>query len=149
MRAYSIFLLVLTGVFIIDLNLKSLFVSGYYREGACIDLVLRYNRGVAFSMLSFLGPYLKWIQGLLVVVVIGYSFREGYVRRYAFPIGLLVGGALSNLYDRFYYDAVVDYVAWHCGFNYAVFNFSDVMIDIGIAWILLALYRASRNTAKP
>lgn len=148
MRAYAVFLLALVGVFVIDLNLKSLFVSGYHHDGACIDLVLRYNRGVAFSMFSFLGAYLKWIQGALIVILLAYSFKEGYVRRYAFPLGLLAGGALSNLYDRFHYDAVVDYVAWHCGFNYAVFNFSDMMIDTGIAWILLMLYLASRKTAK-
>jgi len=40
-------------------------------------------------------------------------------------------------FDRFVHGGVVDYVAWHCGFDFAVFNYADVMIDIAIAWILL------------
>ena len=147
MRAYVIFLLAAIGVFIVDQNLKTLFVEGYYRQGACIDLVLHYNRGVAFSMFAFLGPYLKWIQALLIGGILIYIFKEGYIRRYAFPLGLLIGGALGNLYDRFERGAVVDYVAWHCGFDFAVFNFADVMIDLGIAWIVLMVYLSSKKTA--
>ena len=140
MRPYTIFLLVALGIFIIDQNIKSLFVEGYYRAGECIDLELYYNKGVAFSMLSFVGPYLKWIQSLLVIGILFYVFKEGYLKRYAFPVGLLIGGALGNVYDRFVHEGVVDYVAWHCGFDFAVFNFADVAIDIAVAWIIIMVY---------
>jgi signal peptidase II len=140
MRAFSVFLLVAFGTFIIDQNIKSLFVEGYYRAGTCIDLVLHYNKGVAFSMFAFIGPYLKWIQSLLIVGILIYVFKEGYLKRYAFPVGLLVGGALGNVYDRFVHEGVVDYVAWHCGFDFAVFNYADIAIDIAIVWILILVY---------
>ncbi len=140
MRSYTIFLLVALGIFIIDQNIKSLFVEGYYRAGECIDLELHYNKGVAFSMLSFIGSYLKWIQSLLIVGILYYVFSEGYIKRYAFPVGLLIGGALGNVYDRFVHEGVVDYVAWHCGFDFAVFNFADVAIDIAVAWIIIMVY---------
>lgn len=148
MRTYVIFLLAVIGVFIVDQNLKTLFVEGYFRQGACIDLVLHYNRGVAFSMFAFLGPYLKWIQALLIGGILIYIFKEGYLRLYAFPLGLLIGGALGNLYDRFERGAVVDYVAWHCGFDFAVFNFADVMIDMGIAWIVVMIYFFSKRASE-
>ena len=140
MRIFSIFFLVLMGTFIIDQNIKTLFVDGYYRAGDCIDLVLHYNKGVAFSMFAFLGPYLKWIQALFVVGILFVIFKEGYLKRYAFPVGLLIGGALGNVYDRFVHEGVVDYVAWHCGFNWAVFNFADVAIDVAVVWIVILLY---------
>lgn len=140
MRSFAIFFLVLLGTFIIDQNIKTIFVEGYYRAGECIDLVLHYNKGVAFSMLAFLGPYLKWIQLVLVTVILFVIFKERYVYRYAFPLGLLAGGALGNVYDRFIHEGVVDYVAWHCGFNFAVFNYADVMIDIAVVWILVMVY---------
>jgi len=140
MRVFAIFFLVLLGTFIIDQNIKVLFVDGYYRAGECIDLVLHYNKGVAFSMFAFLGPYLKWIQAVFVVGILYVIFKEGYLKRYAFPSGLLVGGALGNVYDRFVHEGVVDYVAWHCGFNYAVFNFADVAIDVAVVWIVILLY---------
>ncbi len=140
MRAYFIFILLVVGTFIIDQNIKMLFVDGYYRAGDCIDLELHYNKGVAFSMLAFMGPYLKWIQSLLIVSMLYVIFKEGYLKRYAVPAGLLLGGALGNVYDRFVHEGVVDYVAWHCGFNFAVFNYADVVIDIAVVWILIMLY---------
>ena len=140
MRVLVVFFLVLVGTFVIDQNIKTLFVEGYYRAGECIDLELHYNKGVAFSMLAFLGPYLKWIQMVLVAVIFFVIFKEGYLKRYSFPLGLLVGGALGNVYDRFIHEGVVDYVAWHCGFNFAVFNFADVAIDIAVVWLLIMVY---------
>ena len=140
MRIFAIFLLTAIGTFIIDQNIKMLFVEGYYRAGECIDLELHYNKGVAFSMFAFVGPYLKWIQSLLVVGILYYVLKEGYLKRYAFPVGLLTGGALGNVYDRFVHGGVVDYIAWHCGFNFAVFNYADVAIDIAVAWIIVMVY---------
>lgn len=140
MRQLAIFFLVVLGTFIIDQNIKTVFVEGYYRAGECIDLHLHYNKGVAFSMFAFLGPYLKWVQCALIAGILFFFFYEGWVKRYAFPAGLVIGGAVGNLYDRFVHGGVVDYVAWHCGFDFAVFNYADVMIDLGIAWLVVMLY---------
>ena len=148
MRYFSVFLLSAIGIFIIDQAIKDLFVDGYYRAGECIDLVLHYNKGVAFSMFAFVGPYLKWIQALFVVGILYFVLKEGYLKRYAFPVGLLIGGALGNVYDRFMHEGVVDYVAWHCGFDFAVFNFADVAIDLAVAWILVMVYFFPENKSK-
>ena len=145
MRVFAVFFLVLLGTFIIDQNIKMLFVDGYYRAGECIDLELHYNKGVAFSMFAFLGPYLKWIQALLVTGILFVVFKEGYLRRYAFPIGLLLGGAFGNVYDRYIHEGVVDYIAWHCGFNWAVFNFADIAIDVAVVWIVIMVYFFPEN----
>jgi signal peptidase II len=146
-RYVTVFLLATIGTIIIDQNIKTIFVEGgYYFEGACINLELHYNRGVAFSMFTFLGDYLKWIQLALIIGIIIFVIYDGYIKKYAFPMGLIVGGAISNLYDRFIHHGVVDYVAWHCGFNFAVFNYADVMIDIGVATILLlSIYKSKTN----
>jgi len=140
MRGFAVFLFTAAGTFIVDQGIKQLFLEGYYREGGCIDLVLHFNKGVAFSMFAFLGSYLKWIQLLLIGAIVYFVLKEGYLKRYAFPAGLLIGGALGNLYDRFVHEGVVDYVAWHCGFDFAVFNFADVAIDLAVAWIVIAAY---------
>jgi len=148
MRHITVFILVIVGTFIIDQNIKSLFVNGYFLDGECISLELHYNRGVAFSMFASLGEYVKWLQITLVTSVVGFIFYEGYIKKFAFPLGLLVGGAVGNIVDRFYHEGVVDYVAWHCGFNFAVFNYADVMIDIAIVWILIASYLEEKREKK-
>jgi signal peptidase II len=43
---------------------------------------------------------------------------------------------------------VVDYIAWHCGFNFAVFNFADVAIDLAVVWILIMVYFFKEDVAK-
>ncbi|MEA3450434.1 MAG: lipoprotein signal peptidase, partial [Bacteroidota bacterium] len=49
-----IIILTLICVFIVDQNIKMLFVDGFRYYTECIDLILVYNKGVAFSMLAFL-----------------------------------------------------------------------------------------------
>ena len=138
----SLFILaaVAAGVFIADQNIKWLFVEGFRYYTDCIDLILVYNRGVAFSMFAFLEEALKWIQLALLVGVIGYtlSLKKGC---YNIPVGIMVGAGFSNVYDRFIHGGVVDYVYWHCGFNFPVFNFADVMIDVAVFWLLILNFR--------
>ena len=148
MRVFALFFLVLLGTFVVDQAIKAIFVEGFYRAGECINLELHYNKGVAFSMFAFLGPYLKWIQALLVVGIFIFVVKEGYLNRFSIPLGMLLGGALGNVYDRFMHEGVVDYVAWHCGFDFAVFNFADVAIDVAVVWILLAAYFAKEEIPK-
>jgi len=140
LRLAAIVLFSLGGIFIIDQNIKAIFVDGYRYYGDCIDLTLVYNKGVAFSMFEFLAENLKYIQLTLVTAVLVYIF---YLKKlcYAMPAGILLGGAFSNIYDRFIHDGVVDMVYWHCGFNFAVFNFADVMIDFAVVWILLLNFK--------
>ncbi len=138
MRLLTVFFLALIGTFTIDQGIKDLFVAGYDWQSDCISLELHYNKGVAFSMFAFLGPYLKWLQALLITGIILYLFLSGLVKQYAFPLGLLLGGAIGNLYDRFTQEGVVDYIYWHCWFDYPVFNYADIMVIIGVGWIALS-----------
>lgn len=136
-RELSIFIVVALTIFAIDQIIKSVFVGGFDWQSSCISLELHYNRGVAFSMLDFLGDWLKWMQGILIGLLLLFIIKDGYLSKYTIPVGLLIGAAFSNLSDRFVYGGVVDYVAWHCGFDFAVFNFADVMIDVAVGWFLI------------
>jgi len=137
-RTLSIFLFAAIGIFVIDQNIKMLFVGGYFWDGECISLVLHYNKGVAFSMFAFLGENLKWIQVGLVGAIMVYISMSGLIKQYTLTLGLLIGAAMSNLYDRFIHEGVVDYVAWHCGFDFAVFNLADVVIDLAVVAIIIS-----------
>jgi signal peptidase II len=133
----SVFICIAIFIFLIDQYIKTLFVGGFDWQSSCISLELHYNNGVAFSMLAFLGENLKWLQLALIAILVFFMVKDRYLEKYFIPAGILVGAALSNLSDRFIYGGVVDYVAWHCGFDFAVFNFADVMIDIAIGWFLI------------
>ena len=141
-KSIWIFILSFCGIFIIDQNIKYLFINGFSYYSKCISLTLAYNKGVAFSMLSFLGENLKYIQLLLIASVFVYMvFHKEIFKKYSLPLGIILGAGSSNIYDRFIHGGVVDYVYWHCGFDFAIFNFADVMIDAGVVAILYLSYK--------
>jgi len=129
--------IIFVSLFIIDQYIKILFVDGYEKEGSCISLVLAYNHGVAFSMFAFLQEYLKYIQLSIIGAGVVYLIKKKNIfQQYYIPIALLFAGGFSNIVDRFHYGAVVDYIYWHCGFDFAIFNFADMIIDLSIVIIL-------------
>ena len=125
-------------VFIIDQIVKYGFANfNWDVDGPYMSLKLAYNYGVAFSMFSFLEDYLKYIQLLMVLIGTIYLFKNKDVyEEYYLPITLLFAGGLSNILDRFTYGGVVDYFYWHYGFEFAIFNIADVVINIAVALII-------------
>ncbi len=119
-------------IFLLDQFIKFLFLSGFEYKSKCISLILAINKGVAFSMFSFLGNSLKFIQLFLILGLFIYFIKEKIILKHPILSGILFGAAVSNLFDRFVRGGVVDYVYWHCGFNFAIFNFADTMIDFSI-----------------
>lgn len=139
-RSIVILLLVMSSAFLLDQAIKSIFLDGFRLYSPYIDLILVFNKGVAFSMFAFLEGALKWIQLALLVGVIGYTLWLKKVC-YLIPVGIMTGAGLSNVADRFIHGGVVDYVYWHYGFNFAVFNAADVMIDIAVIALMLLNFR--------
>jgi len=139
-RSIVILLLVMSSAFLLDQAVKSIFLDGFRLYSPYIDLILVFNKGVAFSMFAFLEGALKWIQLALLVGVIGYTLWLKKVC-YLIPVGIMTGAGLSNVVDRFIHGGVVDYVYWHYGFNFAVFNAADVMIDIAVIALMILNFR--------
>ena len=132
----SKFLFFFFSVFLADQLIKMLFLNGFEFKSKCISLILAINKGVAFSMFSFLGENLKYIQVAIIAGLFVYFVKEKVIAKHPVLSGILFGAALSNLFDRFTRGGVVDYVYWHCGFDFAIFNFADVMIDLSILGFL-------------
>ncbi|KLD95884.1 signal peptidase II [Aliarcobacter butzleri] len=134
-------------VFIIDQIVKFGFANlAWDVDGPYMSLKLAYNYGVAFSMFSFLDQNLKYIQLVIVILATLYLLKNRDVfKEYYLPIALLYAGGLSNILDRFTYGAVVDYFYWHYGFEFAIFNFADVIIDLAVVIIIYKQLRQSKK----
>lgn len=146
LKKLFIFLVLFTVLFTLDQYIKILFVNGYEKEGECISLVLAYNYGVAFSMFSFLEGNLKYIQIAIMLGGILYLvFNKDVFKDYYIPSAMLLAGGISNIYDRFIHGGVVDYVYWHCGFDFAIFNLADVIIDAAVVLIIYINYKNSKT----
>ena len=145
-KKYLTLFLTLVIIFLVDQYIKSFFVNGYEWHSKCISLTFTLNKGVAFSMFAFLKEYLKYIQLILISAIVIYLFiNREIISNYSFAIGLLLGAGLSNLFDRFIHGGVVDYVYWHCWFDFAIFNFADVMIDLAV---VILIYLGIKNDRK-
>ncbi|RBQ28526.1 signal peptidase II [Aliarcobacter vitoriensis] len=146
-REFKLAVAIFIAIFIIDQVVKFGFANlGWDANGSVMSLKLAYNYGVAFSMFSFLDEYLKYIQLFIVVLGSIYLYKNIYLfKEYYIAIGLLYAGGLSNILDRFTYGAVVDYFYWHYGFEFAIFNFADVMINVSVAIIIFIQIRNNRR----
>lgn len=134
---------------LIDQYIKFLFVDGFEHRGECLSFILVYNYGVAFSMFAFLAENLKYIQiAIMVGAVLYLAFNRDLFEIYYIPAVLVLAGGISNIYDRFIHGGVVDYIYWHCGFEFAVFNLADILINLGVGIILLINYLEYRKTKK-
>ncbi|MDR2081867.1 MAG: signal peptidase II [Campylobacteraceae bacterium] len=127
-------------VFCIDQYIKALFLSGFTWQSEIISFYLVINKGVAFSMFAFLGGSLKYIQIALMLGLLAFVFYEKeFFLKNCIAVGILFGAGCGNIYDRFFEGGVVDYIAWHYGFEFAVFNFADVMINFAVFLIILKM----------
>ncbi|RDU58467.1 signal peptidase II [Helicobacter sp. MIT 99-5507] len=115
-----------------------------------IDIILVYNKGMAFSLGSFLGVSLKWIILLLLIITSILVIKsKDFFNKYYIALGAIIGAGFGNVIDRFIRDGVVDYIYWHYGFKFAVFNFADSIINIAIIYLLLDYVYNSYKTRKP
>ncbi|MEM7045410.1 MAG: signal peptidase II [Pseudomonadota bacterium] len=105
------------------------------------NLVLVWNRGVSFGMFNNAGDAGPWIlSGLAIAIVIGllYWLRQAEGRMIISALGLVIGGALGNVIDRFRFGAVVDFLDFHiAGYHWPAFNVADAAICVGAALLLL------------
>ncbi len=104
------------------------------------NLVEVWNRGMSFGMFNTGDPLVPWILGAIsIVVAVALVWWLARARRglVIAGLGLVLGGAVGNLVDRFVYGAVVDYVLLHAGdWRWPAFNVADSAITLGVIALL-------------
>ena len=118
-----------------------------------LALQLAYNTGAAFGFLHGAGgwqrPFLLAATLLIMAWLAWWTHRLAPAERaFAWPLGLLLGGAAGNLVDRAAHGAVVDFVVLHWGrWAWPTFNLADAAITAGVAGLLwLGLRRPGRDS---
>jgi signal peptidase II len=105
-----------------------------------LNIVLIWNKGIAFGLLSFNEDYLynilSAIISMIVVVLVIMSIKSQGFKRYS--LLMVIGGALGNLHDRIFFKAVPDFIDFHIGsFHWFIFNVSDIFITFGIIFLIV------------
>jgi signal peptidase II len=102
------------------------------------------NPGIAFGLFSSATPVVTLVTAGAVVWMLVFFTRSG-ARHPVLPaaFGLLIGGSLSNLFDRVRLGHVTDFIDIHW-WGLRVFNLADSFIVVGVAILLVALFVADR-----
>ena len=131
----------LSKIYVIQLDKNNLGSDIFNSTYLNIELI--WNKGIAFGLLSFNESYLyniiSLIIAIIIIVLIIMSLKNQGFKRYS--LLMIVGGALGNLHDRFFFNAVPDFIDFHIGnFHWFIFNVSDIFITLGvISMIVLEL----------
>ena len=136
----------LSKIFVIQLDKNSLgseiFSSTY------LNIVLIWNKGIAFGLFSFDESHLYNILTLLisiivVILVIMLLKSQGFKR---YSLLMIVGGALGNLHDRIFSNAVPDFIDFHIGnFHWFIFNVADIFITMGVFLLIMLEFKYYKN----
>jgi len=115
---------------------ERLSVTGFF------NLVLVFNKGAAFSFLAgasgWQTPVFAAISSIAAVVITVLILRNAGNRMLCAALGLILGGALGNLWDRLLWGHVVDFLDFHAaGWHWPAFNVADSAITIGAGLLIL------------
>lgn len=106
------------------------------------NITKAYNYGAAFSFLDIAGGSQRWfftiISFVVSVILIVWLYRlTKQEKLMSLSISLILGGAVGNLIDRFWYGYVVDFIQVYWGNAYfPSFNIADAAISCGAALML-------------
>ncbi|UQZ89625.1 signal peptidase II [Deltaproteobacteria bacterium Smac51] len=119
------------------------------------DLIFTENTGAAFSIFSSEDGEGQGVKMAALAAVSLLPFIYFYVKASAADRGLLAslgliwGGALGNIHDRFRWDAVVDFLDFHvAGYHWPAFNVADIAICVGAGLLALSIWREKPAEGK-
>ena len=135
-------------IYVIYLD-KKFFGSEIY-SSKFLNIELYWNTGIAFGLFSFSENYLynllTFVIVIVIMIVIFMIFISKDFKKY--PLLMILGGALGNVFDRLYYKAVPDFIDFHVGnFHWFIFNVADIFITIGILFmVIIELFNKNQKT---
>ena len=105
------------------------------------SLFLVWNKGIGFGLFSFEKNYIYdgitlfiFIINIIIVYLI---YKEKSPKTYF--LSIILGGSLGNLFDRYYYSAVPDFIDLNYkGYHWFIFNVADIFISIGVVCLIFA-----------
>ena len=136
-----VFVLVL---FTIDKISKILILKNTSSEiyiNSFLNFSLVWNSGIGFGILQ-IEPNIFYLLISIIITAINLILiywmltSSNYLE--SIFISIILGGALGNLFDRYYYSSVPDFIDLHYeSFHWFTFNIADIFITIGIIGLII------------
>ncbi len=146
-------------VILID-RLSKMWIVSHLRIGQTINVITGVfrishvmNTGAAFSLFAeWSNPtHLRWgleafsIMAIVAVFVLILTTGRRFTLT-GLAFALILGGAIGNLYDRFRYEYVTDFLEVKIvHYHWPDFNFADSCITIAACLLVLEIFKAARR----
>ncbi len=146
----SIFLLDrLSKIYVINLDKK--FLGSEIFSSKFLNISLIWNEGIAFGLFSFNEKTYYNILTIIILVIIVIIFlmllKSNGFKKYS--LLMILGGALGNVYDRIFNNAVPDFIDFHIeNFHWFIFNVADIFITLGVIFMILSELIGNNNIKK-
>ncbi len=145
-KKFFLYFLLLIIIFFID-RISKLYVINLANTTSSIDIqinnflniILIWNKGIGFGLFSFdnskVYNFITFLILAINLLIIYLIIKSDKIRSLFYVI--ILGGSLGNLYDRFYYTAVPDFIDINYnGFHWFIFNIADIFISLGIICLI-------------
>ena len=104
-----------------------------------LNFYLIWNKGIAFGLFSFdqnfIYNFITFLIALITVIIFIIAVRSKDYKGYFFIT--VFSGSVGNLFDRFYYSAVPDFIDFHFNdFHWFIFNVADIFISLGVICLI-------------
>ena len=142
------FLWITLVVFITDYLTKRMVINNIHLHHSVpvlphFNYTLEYNNGAAFSFLNVSAVWPNLVFGGISIVVsmfiiLWLSRLRRSDRLMSIGLAMILGGALGNLWDRFSYNHVIDFIDLYISnWHWPVFNVADAAISVGAFLLIL------------
>ena len=112
--------------------------------GDYLRLVHGQNNGAIFGLFKDSAPLFGIVSLAVIGLIVAYHARSGRSVYLSVTLGLLLGGAIGNLIDRFRLGYVVDFVDIGIGsIRFYTFNVADTAISLSLLLLILVALKPS------
>jgi signal peptidase II len=116
-----------------------------------LEIINISNSGAAFGIFQGHSPILAVIDIIgMVLVVLIMIFSDKYVdilsgKLRVVALGMVLGGTAGNLYDRFHFGAITDFIDFKI---WPAFNAADASVSVAVLIIIYLLIRSAFTTEQ-
>lgn len=148
-------LLIAVGIVVADQISKVFFLDLMQQNPAGIvvtpffNLVMVWNTGVSFGLFSEDSASRSWTLigiSFAVMIWLGWWLWRAHSALVAVALGMIIGGAIGNVIDRYRFGAVFDFLDFHAfGWHWPAFNVADSAIVLGVLLLLADGFRGQKT----
>ena len=145
-KKYLVHILIISIIFLVDrlskiyvINLADDLSSLNITITSFLNIILVWNSGIGFGLFQLDQNFAYNLITILIIlvnfIIIYLLLSSDNVQKFFFS--MILGGSFGNLFDRFYYSAVPDFIDFNYNnFHWFVFNVADIFISLGIICLI-------------